>query len=391
MVNKPIHVAHMIPMGAGGISTLTVSMYDLMNHDNVKYSYLMFRDAEEFYEEKVKEAGCKKIIVDTECLGAFKKFYTKLFVVGKSLKKNNVDIMHVDASSPYDVIIAISAKIGGVKTVIMHSHNDNFEKDANKIRNFLMPVFKLLIPFFTDYYIACSSTAAEFMFPQRVLKKETILILKNGIMAEKYIFDENIRNDVRNKYNISDKFVVGHVGRFVEQKNHDFLIDIFNSVVKMEPNSVLMLIGTGDYEERIKKKVDDLKLGDKVIFVGTSHEVNKLMNAMDVFVFPSLFEGLGMVAVEAQASGLPTICANTIPLEAKVSDLFEQIDLNASPQIWAEKILAKKNTSKERHNMYDFVSKAGYDVKESAKILEKQYIKIISGEIDERNDSCNNS
>ncbi|MBP3263088.1 glycosyltransferase [Pseudobutyrivibrio sp.] len=376
MIKEPIHVAHMIPMGAGGISTLTISMYDLMDHDKIQYSYLMFRDKTEFYEEKVKKSGCKKIIVDTEKMGALKKFYSKIICVGKALKQNDVDIMHIDASSPYDVIIAISAKLGGVKTVIMHSHNDNFEKDANKIRNLLMPFFKFLIPWFVDYYIACSRSAAEFMFPKRIMKEKEVLILKNGIVADKYVFDAKTRQEIRAQYNLADKFVIGHVGRFVEQKNHDFLIDIFYEVQKINPNAVLLLIGTGEYEQRIFDKVKALNIENKVIFVGTSHEVHKLMNAMDVFVFPSLFEGLGMVAVEAQASGLPTICASTVPIEAKVSDLFEQVDLRESPSYWAKVILSKTNCINQRKNMYLSVLNAGYDVKESAKILQEKYFTI---------------
>lgn len=168
-------------------------------------------------------------------------------------------------------------------------------------------------------------------------------------------------------------FVIGHVGRFAPPKNHPFLIDVFKSVHDKNRNSKLLLVGTGNGQSNIREKVDNLGLSDSVIFLGNRGDVNRILQAMDVFLFPSLYEGLGIAALEAQASGLPCIISDGVPSECKVTDLAESLDLNLPIDKWANAVLEKQSAI--RKNTYQEIKNAGYDIEQNAKQLENFYIK----------------
>lgn len=186
-----------------------------------------------------------------------------------------------------------------------------------------MPVFKSLIPFIADYNIACSESAARYMFPKRVIDSKDYQIINNGIEVSSYVYNPQVRQVYRSRYNCHGKFVVGHIGRFVRQKNHEFIIDIFSEIHKKESDSILCLFGTGEDENRIKEKVKELGLEDSVMFYGTTNEVQNILQMMDVFLFPSLYEGLPVVCVEAQAAGLPVVASGTITEEVRITDLVK--------------------------------------------------------------------
>ncbi len=370
--NQKIRIVHTIPMGAGGISNLTLTINELIDRNHFQFDYLVFRNQKEFCDNRAKRLGSRKLIVDvTKEKNKIIKGIKKVVGTKKLLSNEKVEIIHIDASTPYDVILAIAAKWAGVKMIIFHAHNDNYERVFN-LRNAMQPIFKFLIKYFVTDYIAISEAAAEFLFPKKVLKEKKYYLLKNGIDINKYTFNPQTRNLYREKYNFTNKFVVGHIGRFVYQKNHEFLIDIFNELQKRNPNAVLLLIGIGELYEQIKDKVNKLGIKDKVIFWGTTEDVPNLMQAMDCFVFPSRFEGLGMVAVEAQAAGLPTICSDAIPKEAEVSDCIVKLSLNRSAVSWAEEITRFTYITK-RHNTGNEIRACGYDIIDTVKNLENIY------------------
>lgn len=197
----------------------------------------------------------------------------------------------------------------------------------------------------------------------------------NAIDCSKFCFDSEIRNEMRKSLHIEDKFVVGHVGRFTYQKNHGFLIDVFNEIHKINPKAVLLLIGDAvgnmSYYEKAKQKVQQYGLTGCVQFLGMRNDVPLLMQAMDCFVFPSKFEGLGIVGVEAQAAGLPCFFSDTITQELGITKLAHFISLNESPAKWAEIILNNRKT--ERKDMQPEIAAEGYDVKYEIHKLEKIY------------------
>ena len=186
------------------------------------------------------------------------------------------------------------------------------------------------------------------------------------------MFNSDIRNNMRKKYGFSDKFVVGHIGRFVYQKNHDFLIDVFYNIVKKRENSILLLVGIGELQESIKKKVAELGIENKVVFWGVTEEVPDLLQMMDCFVFPSNYEGLGMVAIEAQCAGLPTVVSDVLPKEVNITECLKRINLSKEADEWATSCIEFSDRIVREDQTYK-VKKSGYDINDVVKKLEKLY------------------
>ena len=264
------------------------------------------------------------------------------------------------------------AKKYGLKTII-HSHSTSNGKGLSAV---IKKWLQYPLRFQADYFLACSKEAGEWLYGNKIIKNNRFHILNNAINASNYIYSETTRNRIREELHInSSAFVVGHVGRFTYAKNNLFLIDIFKSVHDKNPNAVLLLVGDGELKEQIQEKVKVLNLQNCVIFTGVRNDIPALLSAMDVFVFPSVFEGLGIVAVEAQASGLHTICADTIPEEAKVTNLFEYQSLSENSENWADCVLQYAK-GYERKNMYSDICKAGYDIGTTTQWIENFYHKL---------------
>ena len=215
--------------------------------------------------------------------------------------------------------------------------------------------------------------AGEFVFGN----KEEFCIYNNAIDAKRFGYDINKRVQARKELKISDDvFVIGHIGRFNTQKNHTFLIDIMSEINKKDPKAVLLLIGEGDLEEHIKNKVDELGLENNVMFLGVRSDVDRLYQAMDVFVMPSLFEGLPVSGVEAQAAGLKCIFSDTITEQTMLTSNVEFISLDRGTAIWADEIL-KWYKGYDRRDQINIIERAGYDIKKQAKQLQNFYIESI--------------
>lgn len=316
-----------------------------------------------------------------ESLGGKVFSFNKPFEPGKSrfnicgtldefFKHNKYDVVHVHSGSiSIFGIYAYYAKKHGVKKVIVHSHSSIEKKSLkNKILRY---VCNLVLRNNVDVYCACSKVAGESKFIDSVVK-DKLIIIKNGIDVEKFKFDVRKRVELRNLLNIQgDEFVVGHVGRFSDEKNHTFLIDIFNEVVKLRPLSRLMLIGSGELESTIKEKVKFLDLEDNVLFIGNVNNVYDYYQAMDCFVLPSKFEGLGMVGIEAQCSGLPCIVSDGCPEELRVTEKLEYLSLGSVPTKWAEMLLEKNHIIREDSS--GEIVDAGFDASELMISINKLY------------------
>ena len=282
--------------------------------------------------------------------------------LSKFLKNNHYDIVHINSSVfLFSYQVARIAKKNNSK-VIAHYHS------IPKVSKLKSIIIKILMPFYKkkiDIFLSCSKEASF---------TNDSTIIKNGIDIEKYKYNEKIREEYRNKLNIKDKKVYGHIGRFDTNKNHDFLIDVFYEIQKKEKNSILLLIGEGESISKIKDKVNNLNINDKVIFLGSRNDTYNLLNAMDIFIFPSIKEGLGLSIIESLTSGLPTYVSNGIPEEANISNNFHRInDFNTNNWV---KIILKDKKSK-RNNSYKDTINSGYDIKESTKELEKIYKDLI--------------
>ena len=223
----------------------------------------------------------------------------------------------------------------------------------------------------TDY-CACSVVAGEWKYPKAIVDHK-LKVLKNGVDLEKFAFNEETKCEIRKKLAIpEDAFVLGHVGRFSYQKNHEYLIRIFAEVRKRNEHAVLMLIGDGENKPDVKKQIEELHLTDSVRFCGLVNNVNDYMQAMDVFVLPSRYEGLPIVGVEAQAAGLPVITSVNVSEELEISDLVTFLELKEDVSEWADKILSYEG--KAREDASEQIRSHGYDVQFTADEIEKMYL-----------------
>lgn len=379
MTNKIIKVIHMAPLGTGGITNLTININRELDPQKVRFDYLVFHNRKEWAEDQIIELGAKKQVVDIEGVhNPIKRSIRKIRDMVKLFKREEYDVVHVDASTPYDVVVAIAAKLAGVPVIVMHSHNDSYKK-GNKLRDAIMPFCKKIMLGVVTDYIAISEPAAQFMFPKKIIEKKKYRIVKNAIRVENYCFDLNDRRKIRSELGIDDEiFVLGNVSRFVYQKNHDFMFRVFKELKKINSSAKLLLVGEGILEKELKEKAEDEGIKEDVIFYGPSKNIPLLLNAMDAFIFPSRFEGLGIVAIEAQVSGLPTWCAETIPEIANTTEQFKRIN-GWNPAHWA-KIIYENSDIQHRHSYVDEVKAAGYDIKIMAKDMEEFYIKRVKEE-----------
>jgi glycosyltransferase involved in cell wall biosynthesis len=293
----------------------------------------------------------------------------------KHFKENHYDIVH-SGMNTLSVFSLCAAWIAKVPIRINHNHSTASKGETK--RNILKYILRPFAKIFATDYCACSRYAGEWLFGKRAMRKSKVTIFNNAIDLNKFKFDQQVREEVRKELNIEDKFVVGHIGRFCYQKNHEFLIDIFEEVHKRRSNAVLLLVGIGELTDDIKKKVHDKGLADFVIFLGRRTDANRLYQAMDVFVLPSHYEGLPVVGVEAQAVGLPCILSTSMTTETKMTSNAVTIGLDEPAAVWADEILSCTNRVVNRSLAVNEVAAAGFDISKETKKLEMFYNKKIA-------------
>lgn len=372
--NNPIRVLVVAPLGIGGVTNMMINIQKHMDRSLVNFDYLVFHDRKEPCEDIVFEMGSRKLVASADAIKLKPlRRILRMREISKACRNNNIQIIHYNADSPADLMNIIAAKMGGVKYVTIHSHNAGFGTAGKGIR-ILSKVSKPFIPFFCDFYYGCSDLAAKFLLPKRVIESGNYTVLPNGIELKKYDFNKEVREEVRRELGLKNKYVVGHAGRFSDQKNHTFLLDIFRKVHEKDKNAVLLLFGVGELVEPMKKKAQQLGIYDSVIFYGVSNEMHRMWQAMDVFVMPSLHEGLPVTGVEAQASGLPCIFADTITKEVDVTGKSEFLSLSDPTDVWANHIL--KHKSNIRVSGVQALRNAKYDIQQTADTISDLYLGV---------------
>lgn len=358
--------------GRGGLSTIVLNFGLNQNSNKIVFDYLILnRTSDEKYKVQIENKKGK--VIELKEKSKLKRLYSLIIF----FKENKYEIIHIHISQAKigTLIIQFLFKICGGKKVILHSHSSGIDinKGNRKIALLKHYILKRILPLMTNEFLSCSKAAKEWLYPKKYWSR--VKIINNGINIEKYKFDLKKRNQIRKEMNLENKFVLGHIGRFSYSKNHKFLINIFNEVQKIEKESILLLIGNGELEQEIRKQVEQLNLENKIIFLGTTDEVEEYLQIMDVFIFPSKFEGLGLVAIEAQTAALKVIASDKIPKEVKLTEYLEFLSLNESEKKWAEKILRYRDYYK-REDMRDKIKKAEYSIKQSAKKLEEIYLNL---------------
>ncbi len=292
-----------------------------------------------------------------------------LGVIGDFLKKNQYDAAHIHSGSisvlAYGALAARKAQIG---KIIVHSHCTGVASIKHEI---IKNVFGPMLQNNATDYLACSYEAGAWKFPKSIVE-EKLVVLNNGIPIDLYKRNDTIRKTMRTRYHIDDScYVVGHVGRFSQQKNHQFLIDVFADLHQQIPDSRLLLVGDGELIEEIKEKVKSLDLTDAVIFTGNVDNVQDYYQMMDCFTQPSLFEGFSIVTLEAEAAGLPCVISAAIPKDVVIGGNIRQIDLS-DRQAWVEQLILNKGAGPVDNE--EAIRAAGYDIKDTAAAVRSLYL-----------------
>lgn len=342
-------------MNRGGAETFLMKIDRSLDHSKYQMDFCINVTEKCAYEDEIISLGGKifRIPMKTESAVKFKK---GLYSVVKDNHYKNVLRITSNAAGFWDLKIA---KEAGAKHTVARSSNAS---DGGRLKSIIAHrIGQLLWMKYVDTMIAPSDLAAKYTFGEKNYKDGRVYKLNNGLDLNAYRFDIEKRKMIRMKYNIpQDAIVLGHVGRFAKQKNHTFLIQVFASYIKKHPNAYLMLIGDGDLRAEIERQVANVGLTDKTIFVGQTDEIAAYLSAMDVFVFPSLYEGMPNTVIEAQASGLPCVISDTITKEANVTGNVSYLAIDHAER-WGDYIA---DISLERRKNVDM---SAYDIKEVVK------------------------
>lgn len=362
-MSEPIRILHaVVNLNRGGAETLLMNLYRKIDRSKIQFDFLT--SIEGVYEEEVKQLGGRvyRIPYITK-VGPF-GYAKALRQFFQSHPEYTIVHSHMDKMSG---LVLREAKKAGVPVRIAHSHSTQSEGD---LLNRLIKDYygRFLVPSATHCF-ACSEAAAQWLFGD-----SKTIFLKNGIDTNKYVFSESIRRSMREELDLTDGItVVGHIGRFSEPKNHQFIIEVFNEYHKKNPNSVLLLAGDGGLRPQIEQQVEETGLQSSVKFLGVREDVPKLLQAMDIFVFPSLYEGLPVSLVEAQASGLPCVISDRIPQEAVLlPERVRTLPLGDAQQ-WAQNL---QEIPLKRTDEIQNICNAGYDISTSAAELQEFYISV---------------
>lgn len=365
-----IRILHIIGgMNQGGAENFLMNLYRNIAKEKIQFDFLVNREG--IFDDEIKSLGGRLYYIPAlQKVGQIK--YTKnLDNFFKTHKEYKIVHSHINQVSG---LILERAKKAGIPIRIAHSHNSKYN------RNLFIRIYKKYlgrkILKNANVLVACSDKARECLYKKESKK---VLIINNGIDIEKFKYNEKTRRKIREKLKFKDnEIVVGHVGRFEKQKNHKFLIKIFYEFNKINQNSKLLLVGDGKLKNKIDKLIKKYKLEDKVILLGNRKDVNDIYQAMDLFVFPSLYEGLPLVLIEAQISGLNVLISNNITKMVNITENVKFLSIKENPKVWAEEMLKIKKIRKDESKN---VEKAGYDIK----TVTSEYINLVSKKINALN------
>lgn len=353
-------------LNRGGAETMVMNLYRNIDRNKIQFDFIKHTESKCAYDDEIKELGGR--IYSIPKYKVYNHFqYKKAW--NNFLKKHpEYKIIHGHVRSTATIYLKIAKKYG--LYAIAHSHSTSSGKGIKAI---IKSILQFRIRYIADYCMGCSKEANEWLYGKKVANSSRCTVLNNGIDIEKFAFNDEIRNDIRRKFNLkNEEVLIGHVGRFSSVKNQDFLVDIFweyyNNINK---KAKLILIGDGELREKIKQKVKKFNLEKQVIFQEAVKNVQDYYNAMDIFIFPSLYEGLGIVLIEAQASGLNCLVSDKVPQNVAITDRIEFISLNKPANYWSKKIIvnAEKRTEK-----YKSIINTKYDIKNCVKKIEKIYL-----------------
>lgn len=367
MDNK-IKVLHVVGrMDRGGTEALLMSLLRTLDTNKYQYDFVEQTNDTCDYDQEIISLGSKIYRcphISAKSIGIYRKWWRDFYQ-----QHPEYQIIHGHSRGSAPVYLDEAKRAGRV--TIAHCHNNSHGKGVKGAIRYL---WQLPLRHVADYNLACSYDSGISQYG----KHGRFEVIKNGIQSEKYIWNPQIRDKIRQEFSIEDCFVVGNVARFEEQKNHKFLIHIFKEIIELRPDAILLLVGKGTKEQEIRQLADKLGVDNSIIYTGVRSDVNELLQAMDVFVLPSLFEGLGIVNIEAQAAGLPCFTSDKVVApEVKITDLLHFISLDQSPKEWAKQIVDGAISVDQRENTRQIIIDSGYDIKSTGDRLVNLYTEVL--------------
>lgn len=350
---------------AGGVESFLINYCFNKKNNNIKFDFLCSSDEKIAYEDKIKKNSDifyitpkrrNPILHNKELKNFFENNSNKYIAIWANLNS----LMNID--------YLINAKKYGIKHIIIHSHNSS--NMGGKVQQLLHLINRKRIGKIATDFWACSESAAEWFYPDNIISD--VCIIKNAINMFDYQFDENKRMLYRKEHNIEDRKVIGNIGRLHFQKNQQFLLEVLKLLVKQDPNYVLVLIGRGPDYEMLTRKTKELKLQNNVLFMGEQHDIGGWLSAFDIFAFPSKFEGLSIVALEAQANGIPIIASSNAIKQEGLLNSNVSILLDSNVEEWANEIIKCMETNRLSISLIEknFDSRGFNIEKESVKLYE---------------------
>ena len=374
MENQPIRVLQIVGrMDRGGIENFVMNIYRNIDREKVQFDFLCHYGREAAFNDEIRDMG-GRIYEMPAIRDETHVYYWKLFEYIRALNKFFKDhkeykIIHGQMTNTASIYMPI-AKKHGVTTRIAHSHNSHGKVGMLGVVTDILkkPVFK----YATDLF-ACSEAAARYFYPESYIKAGKVKIVPNAVDAGKFRFNPDKRMQMRTEFEVADKLVIGCVGRFRTEKNQAFLLGVLKEALKTEPNAVLLFAGDGPLEDDVKQKAAEMGISDKCVFLGMRSDIPDVMQAMDVLAMPSLFEGLPVTGIEAQAGGLRVVASTGVPDEMDAIHLIDLLPLDDGEKKWAEMLISKAR--EERTDTYNKIKDAGYDIHTTAPWLQDFYLK----------------
>ena len=359
-------------MDRGGAEAMIMNYMRNINRDIIKFDFLTNRDYRAANEDEIESLGGKVYHMCPMYPGKFHRYKKE---VREFLKEHpEYKIIHSNLEERSYLPLKVAKKMG-VPVRISHSHNRPLGINPKLIVRYY---FRFMLKFYNTHMFACGEEAGDWLYGKK--NRDNVTIMNNAVDANQYRYNPEVSKEMKEQLGIEGKKVIGHVGRFFPQKNHDFLIDIFNEIYKKDKDTVLLLVGGGELDDalknQIKEKVKKLGLEDAVQFLGVREDVDRVVQTFDVFLLPSLFEGLPVTMVEAQAAGLQCVISDKVPIQCDLTGNVWVVPLEESPEKWADVVLDKAYNF-EKRDTYQQIADAGFDIKSQAKWLKEFYVKVL--------------
>lgn len=365
-MGNPIRILNVVGrMNIGGTESLIMNIYRKIDREKIQFDFLVHTEEHCTFDDEIESNGGRIYRIPQYNVAnhfEYKKKWNEFFK-----KHGEYKILHAHMTGPAAVFIPIAKKYGCF--TIAHSHTAGAR---GGIRQSVINAYQIPIRFVTDYMMACSVEAAKWTFGNKALEKENLKIIKNGIDLDRFTESDIKRKEIRDEFDLENKFVVVYIARLHPMKNHSFLLEIFREILKRNDNSALLIVGGGSEKDNIQKRAEELGIEGQVILAGVRQDVDKILAASDVFCMTSLFEGFPVSLIEAQACGVKCICGNNISQDINVTNTVTRLSLNAPAAEWAEECLKHKD-GYTISNAKELIKDSGYDINNTVEWLERFY------------------